>query len=239
MCVECGMRRAKFCRKNEIARTHCSTCRTDDMINADKRMCVSCCLTQASGKYGYLCKACRHHLHGNRHPKEEAIGQLFALHDIKVVQHDKMLAADNNSNCSRSRPDYVLQTTTQGVVVTVEVDEHMHLNRDVSCEVRRVLEQWEAVGFCTLHMVRYNPDCVSLSTRKLHAELLRVVVDLQQKCAQIDDGLHVHYIGYTSQRVWQLEQCLVEELHNISKHAAQLAPSAAIQTTLARLCNIP
>jgi hypothetical protein len=89
--------------------------------------------------------------------------------------------------------------------VVVEVDENMHRHYNMECEVARLQRLHDQRPGEPLHVIRFNPHCSM--PFKLAYLCSRIQVALEHKTARAsEDGIHVEYIGYSDDRVYDLQK---------------------------------
>lgn len=119
----------------------------------------------------------------------------------RVVQNKQL-----EGSCLKYRPDFFLETPW-GILI-IEVDEAEHQDYDVSCEVVREYNIWQALG-CDITFIRYNPDSYKpdgqntqrVSKEERMAALFLLIHELYETH---QPGLNVHYLWYSAPRIDQL-----------------------------------
>ncbi len=130
-----------------------------------RALCSICAQTRLSGSRQYklgICAKCEK-------VKPERIEVTFGRQIIDVFGHepntkDKSLATSSRcADLEHRRPD--LLWVHQGkVAVVVEIDENSHVDRETSCEIRKISEQNLAIqeldgcANIPVHTIRVNPD---------------------------------------------------------------------------------
>jgi hypothetical protein len=106
-------------------------------------------------------------------------------------------------------PDYLFVAPTHAVLL--EVDEHEHGNYNASCEVARISELMDSIDSMNLHVIRFNPNGGIQRPVVLSALRDALATNLGRFN---DSGCVVQYIGYSMDRVIELEQltCTTQQL---------------------------
>ena len=111
-------------------------------------------------------------------------------------------------------PDYLFVTSEEHVVL-LEVDEREHRNYNVSCEVTRISEMMDSIGHANLHVIRFNPNEVGVTTETRRSRVLGALDDAIKTnfgCFN-DSGCVVQYIGYSHDRVEELDKITCNGQH--------------------------
>lgn len=141
---------------SESTDRRCETHRIPNDINIIEGYCASCGLEFVLSPAG-TCLNCGEISKIKRQYliKQKCVKMALEAAHIKIDSYDKQL---DGGECSRKRPDFVIDGTYRKIVV--EVDEHQHnRGRDYGllCEYRRMWDIAQALGMPTI-FIRYNPD---------------------------------------------------------------------------------
>ena len=158
-CIEPGCTTVA-CFNNPGTRSgiYCITHSKEGMINPKRKICkIDGCETTGWKKYEGYCAKCHVHVFPdavqsrNWKTKERAVGDfLFKNWPESIITHDKQV------NCSKFRPDFVIDLGSHTIVV--EVDEDQHERYDTSCENKRLMSIFQGLGNRPMIMIRFNPD---------------------------------------------------------------------------------
>ena len=159
-CKDCGG--ASVCEHGR-QRSACPECPMGEKVK--RALCSICAQTKLSGSRRFklgICAKCEK-------VKPERIEVTFGRQIIDVFGHepntkDKSVATSSRcADLEHRRPD--LLWVHQGkVAVVVEIDENSHVDRETSCEIRKISEQNLAIqeldgcANIPVHTIRVNPD---------------------------------------------------------------------------------
>ena len=138
----------------------CEDHKLEDDINIVERECQSCKLKWIIPDDQTMCNACREfNTPSIRNRKENKIKALLEANNITYESHDKYV----DVNCSRKRPDFILDYNFYKVVI--EIDENQHRSYPCECEQSRMIQIHQDIGMDTL-FIRFNPDSYINNERK-------------------------------------------------------------------------
>lgn len=160
LCVVCNKTRPNFNYDGLLQATHCSECKTSDMIDVRHPMCKThLCGTRVTKKYNGYCVRCFVYMFPeisvarNYKTKEFAVAEYIKEQFPQITWNfDKQIP----DGCSRRRPDAVLDLGYQ--LIIVEIDENQHTTYDCSCENKRIMQLSQDVGHRPIIFIRFNPD---------------------------------------------------------------------------------
>jgi len=139
----------------------CHEHRPINTVSIFSKICKSeWCLTIASvSKYkGYCCNCFIHifpddHISSKYKTREGAIVQFIqsAYSELSWIYDKKIV-----DGCSKRRPDLFLDLGYQ--IIIIEVDENQHVDYNVECENKRIMEISQDIGHRPIIFIRFNPD---------------------------------------------------------------------------------
>jgi len=162
-----------------IVGKECEKCKLHYLIPADKTLCEYC---DTHEKTPIL-------------RKEQKIGALLNSHKFNIISADKVIDA----NCSRRRPDFVIEYPKFTVVV--ECDENQHSQYSAECERVRMIQIQQDLGAEQVLFVRFNPDNYHVGNKlvKTYVGREKALVDLLNGLKNrdtLDTYLSVCYLFY-------------------------------------------
>lgn len=120
---------------------------------------------------------------------------MLSANNIKTTHQDEVVG-----DCSKKRPDYVIDNGKFQIVV--EVDEHQHNSYPCDCEIGRMLMIHQDIGMTTI-FIRYNPDNYKVNGKTIKGSSTNpkrevVLVDTIKRLMEMEfnDGLYVSYLYY-------------------------------------------
>jgi hypothetical protein len=139
----------------------CPEHRPINTVSIFSKICKSeWCLTIASSlKYKGYCLNCFIHIF-----PDNTISKNYKTREGSVVQFiqskypelswvfDKKI----KDGCSKRRPDIFLDLGYQ--IIIIEIDEDQHIEYDIECENRRIMEISQDIGHRPIIFIRFNPD---------------------------------------------------------------------------------
>ena len=180
-----------------------------------RKLCTICAETQLTRRtyQTRICAKCEK-------VKPERIEVTFGRQIIDAFGHepntkDKSLATSSRcADLEHRRPD--LLWVHQGkVAVVVEIDENSHVDRETSCEIRKISEQNLAIqeldgcANIPVHTIRVNPDAYDGSNTTLE-DRARIVADIMHRI--FDDDSHepngfakMYFVCYHSKAQFQID----------------------------------
>ena len=181
-----------------------------------RKLCTICAQTRLSGSRQYklgICAKCEK-------VKPERIEVTFGRQIIDAFGHepntkDKSLATSSRcADLEHRRPD--LLWVHQGkVAVVVEIDENSHVDRETSCEIRKISEQNLAIqeldgcANIPVHTIRVNPDAYDGGDFTLE-DRAQIVADIMRHI--FDDDSHepngfakMYFVCYHSKAQFQID----------------------------------
>jgi hypothetical protein len=167
-CKECGG--SSICIHDK-QKYNCKECGGSSICIHDKRKysCKECggsslcktpnCETKASKKYDKYCMRCFMFnnpdvpITHNYKTKERYVVDYITEHipEYTFINDKKIV-----DGCSKRRPDMLLDLGSH--ILIIEIDEHKHTSYTTECEVARLNDLSNDVGFRAIVMVRFNPD---------------------------------------------------------------------------------
>lgn len=169
LCVVCNKTRPNFNYDGLLQATHCSECKTSDMIDVRHPMCKThLCGTRVTKKYNGYCVRCFVYMFPeisvarNYKTKEFAVAEYIKEQFPQITWNfDKQIP----DGCSRRRPDAVLDLGYQ--LIIVEIDENQHTTYDCSCENKRIMQLSQDVGHRPIIFIRFNPDEYNVGEKRI------------------------------------------------------------------------
>jgi len=136
-----------FNKEGETKALYCTQHKTYNMVDVVNKLCKSkWCFVHVEEKYGY-CLYCFKNLF-----PDKLISRNYKTKEYAVVEYVKQSFQDYTwitdkkiyDGCSKRRPDLWLDLGYQ--ILIVEVDENQHINYDITCENKRIMELSKDVG---------------------------------------------------------------------------------------------
>jgi EsV-1-7 cysteine-rich motif len=136
---------------------YCTTHAKKDMINIWEKKCLVCWSSRARKYYDGHCAQCFSHAFPDNPKVRKFKTKERAIKDFLNEKYpDSLITHDKAVDCSRFRPDFVIELGSH--VVVVEVDENQHDRYDTSCENKRLMSIFQGLGSRPMVMLRFNPD---------------------------------------------------------------------------------
>lgn len=154
-------RRPLFNFAEEKTGAYCISHKKEGMVNLAAHKCLSgfCENRIYTEKYDGYCLFCCVHLFPdkvsvrNYKTKEKSVVDFVTRHFSNYTWVADKKVADG---CSRRRPDLLLDMGSH--VIIIEIDENQHVNYDSTCELKRMNQLTEDLGFRPIVYIRFNPD---------------------------------------------------------------------------------
>jgi len=182
-----------------------------------KRALCSICAETRLGRRRYKTRVCAK----CEKTKPERIEETFGRQIIDAVGHepntkDKSLATSSKcAELDKRRPD-LLWVKHGKVAVVVEIDENSHVDRETSCEIRKISEQNLAIqqldgcANIPVHTIRVNPDAYDGDDDVPLEERAQIVADIMRRI--FDDDSHepngfakMYFVCYHSKAKFQID----------------------------------
>jgi len=107
-------------------------------------------------------------------------------------------------------PDYLFVAGNHHAVL-LEVDEHEHQNYVAKCEIARISEFMDSIDHKSLHVIRYNPHAPGSTDEKKKTIINTIREAVTTNFGSFNDsGCVVQYVGYSNDRIIQLEKLSCE-----------------------------
>ncbi len=149
-----------FTKEDSIYPIRCEDHKLEDDINIVEKECQSCKLPWIIPENQTMCLACREfNIPSIRNRKENKIKDMLNANNIEYQSHDAIV----DIQCSKKRPDFVLDYGFYKVVI--EVDENQHKSYPCECEQSRMIQIHQDIGMDLL-FIRFNPDSYLDSDKK-------------------------------------------------------------------------
>jgi len=189
-----------YAAPDSIYPTFCEDHAPEDYINIVEKECEGCLTPFYIPDDQTKCAVCRNVklIKQKEKSRELRIKSVLKAHNIPLASHDKILEGD----CSRRRPDFVIDHPYFTIVV--EVDEKQHKDNPGLCDITRMIELHQAFGQ-NLVFIRYNPDSYTnraggrqkgyRQNLKRERRLIALIQQLMRK-KKIDQCLSVYYLYY-------------------------------------------
>lgn len=144
--------------------------------------------------------------------------EIDQLECVRVEKQIKVWLIEQNINSSysnqtvpcasnRLRPDFVFPQKEH--VVVLEVDENQHRGYETRCEIGRVQKIQMSVLPLNMHLIRYNPHSKEGDLKSVLLEALMYGFANNLGSLQ-PDGCYIQYLGYSSERIQELEETMLE-----------------------------
>jgi hypothetical protein len=185
-----------------------------------------------------VCESCRPT--NDRGRRELEVLAYMKADGLVWVSHDKRIPG----GCTKHRPDFVFERP--GFSVILEVDEDQHRQHTDACELKRMVEIFQAYEGTPLIFVRYNPDKYTTDGKKYpssKARLVYLVTYLKGLLAcpmpEVETNILVSYLyydGYAGKPVTEIVDYdayvakIVDEHRMLAASAAHVEPAARAGT---------
>ena len=177
-------------------------------LKASSGKCVTLCGKTVKRVPGvpttHLCATCRDEFSVHTRKKfEQQMEAWLDEHGLNWSYSNKKLPCAPTTRY----PDYLFIASAEHAVL-LEVDEHEHRDYNVSCEVARISEIMDSIGHTNLHVIRFNPNEVGATTETRRTRVLEALDNaIQTNFGRFSDtGCVVQYVGYSHDRMEELEQ---------------------------------
>lgn len=177
-CIICNKTRASFSKSFGSKATHCLKCMEkeddkDEYVRSFSKPCKNyeiCCNYESSNKdYDGYCFFCFRHLYpekvSNNYKTKENYVKNYILNyftDIELTFDKKI-----SNGCSYRRPDCLYDAITHCVMY--EIDEEQHINNELICENKKIMEEFIDLGNRPIVILRFNPDNYILDGKKINS----------------------------------------------------------------------
>jgi hypothetical protein len=148
--------------KNEKYGIYCSKHKLKRMVDVFNKMCIECGFEYGLKKINYYCSICyRFNFPNSDYSKnykkktQDFIDEIFKNNFKEYynwVSFDKKI----EGGCSRRRPDYLKDLKTHSLIL--EIDEKQHKGYNKQCEINRMNEIYQDLGYRPIIFIRFNPD---------------------------------------------------------------------------------
>ncbi len=160
-CIELNCdTRPTFNFKDEKNAIYCFTHKKDNMVDTKHKLCIEPnCIIRPVSNYDY-CSTCLRH-NDPFLPRWKNIKQkeIFIVNEIIKYLPDLDWITDkiiSCQTCTRRRPDLFIDLYNYSLII--EIDENQHKNYDQSCDNKRTMEIFTALGNRPIIFIRFNPD---------------------------------------------------------------------------------
>lgn len=141
----------------------CELHKLEEHLNLVEQQCKSCQLLYPLDEHG-LCRPCQTIGKKIIMKKQNEVKEWLEAQGYKFILNDKPV---DGGQCTRQRPDFVLDSYHGVVSIVVEVDENMHGNYVEECERTRMINLSQALGQPTI-FIRFNPDPYRFKGERIH-----------------------------------------------------------------------
>jgi hypothetical protein len=202
-CIESGCNNPAINGTPGNHATHCSIHKLATQINLIEHKCSNCGLLEVLIAEN-RCSNCSTEMiakqQTNRLQKQNLIGAVIAENNIPYIS-DRQIAVDGDVGCTtKERPDFVIQPLDGVHWVSIEVDEHQHMQGDYTCENVRMQNITQALRQKGI-FIRYNPDLFKVNGKIKKADfnkriaVLLKTLDIAMKKTDCET-LEVVYLFY-------------------------------------------
>ncbi len=214
-CSKCSTWR--ICR-HKLRRDSCKECLSlDDMIKS-KRWCIGCgdkMLNSQRVRAGIrVCATCDPRVPAR---VEHVVMPMFDSEiGFPASATDNIIIGGKECDTSKRRPDGCW-ISADGRIAFLEIDESGHVDRDMSCEVAKVIDQTESVchaypGFIVVHF-RFNPSAFDRKGVSLKERVVKTAHDICLFLSGVGDTWrpeipHILYYYYPKKSHFQIEHAL-------------------------------
>jgi hypothetical protein len=202
-CIESGCNNPAINGTPGNYATHCSIHKLITQINLVEHKCSNCGLLEVLIAEN-RCSNCSTDMiamrQTNKLQKQNLIRAVIAENNIPNIC-DRQIAVDGDVGCTtKERPDFVIQPLTGRHWVSIEVDEHQHMQGEYTCEEVRMQNITQALRQKGI-FIRYNPDSFKVNGKNKKADftnrikVLLETLDIAMKKTECET-LEVVYLFY-------------------------------------------